>query len=92
MKIGIGSDHGGYNLKREIADFLKKRGYEVIDFGTHGNESVDYPDFGLKVAEAVKAASVTGYCNMRYRTWHINSCKQGSGIRAAYAPTVTWQE
>jgi len=32
MKIGIGSDHGGYNLKREIADFLKKRGYEVIDF------------------------------------------------------------
>lgn len=74
MKIGIGSDHGGYNLKREIADFLKKRGYEVIDFGTHGNESVDYPDFGLKVAEAVKS----GECDRG-----IVICGTGLGISIA---------
>lgn len=54
MKIGIGSDHGGCNLKREVVDFLQKRDYEVIDFGTSGKDSVDYPDYGLKVAEAIK--------------------------------------
>ncbi|GAE87287.1 ribose 5-phosphate isomerase B [Acetivibrio straminisolvens] len=71
MKIGIGSDHGGYNLKREIIDFLKKREYEVIDFGTYGTDSVDYPDFGLKVAEAVKG----GECDRG-----IVVCGTGVGI------------
>lgn len=53
MKIGIGSDHGGYNLKEEIKKYLNDKGYEVVDFGTNSNDSVDYPDFGQSVAEAV---------------------------------------
>ncbi|SHJ85657.1 ribose 5-phosphate isomerase B [Tepidibacter formicigenes] len=53
MKIGIGSDHGGYNLKEEIKKYLQEKGYEVVDFGTKSIESVDYPDYGLAVAEAV---------------------------------------
>lgn len=54
MKIAIGSDHAGYKLKEEIVKFLKTNNYEVIDFGTCDSKSVDYPDYGLIVAEAVK--------------------------------------
>jgi ribose 5-phosphate isomerase B len=54
MKLAIGADHGGYILKREIVDFLSKIGnIEVTDYGASGPESVDYPDYGRKVSEAV---------------------------------------
>ncbi len=55
MKIAIGSDHGGYNLKEAIKKHLEKKGIEYKDFGTGSTESVDYPEFGMKVAEAVKS-------------------------------------
>lgn len=51
--IAIGSDHAGYLLKADIIKFLENRGLEVKDFGTNGPDSVDYPDFGQAVAEAV---------------------------------------
>ncbi len=51
--IAIGSDHAGYLLKADIIKFLNDKGLEVKDFGTNGPESVDYPDFGQAVAEAV---------------------------------------
>lgn len=53
MKIAIGCDHGGYELKEEIKKYIESKGAEVVDFGTHSTESVDYPEYGLKVAEAV---------------------------------------
>ncbi|MBO8168521.1 MAG: ribose 5-phosphate isomerase B [Thermoanaerobacteraceae bacterium] len=53
MKIALGSDHGGYQLKETIKAFLDELGMEYKDFGTDCEESVDYPDFALKVAEAV---------------------------------------
>ena len=54
MKLAIGADHGGFVLKQEIVNYLKKiANIEVIDYGTSGPDSVDYPDFGRKVAEAV---------------------------------------
>lgn len=49
----IGSDHGGLELKKAIKDFLEQRGREVEDLGTVNSDSVDYPDFGEKVARAV---------------------------------------
>lgn len=55
MKIAIGSDHGGYNLKETIKKHLDEKGIEYQDFGTNGTESVDYPEFGMDVAEAVKS-------------------------------------
>lgn len=58
MKIGIGSDHGGYELKEDIKELLDKLGIEYIDYGTDSLESVDYPDFGKKVAESVVAKEV----------------------------------
>jgi len=53
MKIAIGSDHAGFELKKEIISLLNDLGIESIDFGTNGLESVDYPDIGIKVSEAV---------------------------------------
>ena len=58
MKLAIGADHGGYVLKQEIVEFLKKIGnIEVVDHGTSGPESVDYPDYGKTVSEAVSNGS-----------------------------------
>lgn len=53
--IIIGSDHGGLTLKTALISYLKRRGLEITDAGTNGDASVDYPDFGQKVAETVAA-------------------------------------
>lgn len=53
MKIAIGSDHGGYELKDELAKFIRAEGHEVLDLGTHSKESCDYPIIGFEVAKAV---------------------------------------
>ncbi|MEJ2470289.1 MAG: ribose 5-phosphate isomerase B [Desulfuromonadales bacterium] len=51
--IAIGSDHGGLELKESLKQVLRERQMQVEDFGTYNADSVDYPDFGEKVAEAV---------------------------------------
>ena len=53
MNIGIANDHAGFELKKVIVKYLKSQNYVVEDFGTHSNESVDYPDFIYPCAEAV---------------------------------------
>lgn len=53
MKIAIGCDHGAFQLKNEIIKFLESENYEFKDFGTYSEESCDYPDIALPVAEAV---------------------------------------
>lgn len=53
MTIGIGSDHAGFKYKKLIKEHLLAKGYEVIDFGTHSEEPVDYPMYIRPVAEAV---------------------------------------
>ena len=53
MKIAIGCDHGGFNLKEALKAHLVGRGFEVLDMGTNSEESVDYPVYGRKTAEAV---------------------------------------
>jgi ribose 5-phosphate isomerase B len=57
MKIAIGSDHAGYRYKEEIKRFLSGEGHEVEDFGTHSEDSVDYPLFIRPAAEAVAAGT-----------------------------------
>ncbi|MDF2545644.1 ribose 5-phosphate isomerase B [Anaerosolibacter sp.] len=71
MKIALGSDHGGFKLKEEIKKYLEERGIAYQDFGTNSSESVDYPAFGMKVAEAV----VEGACERG-----ILCCGTGIGI------------
>lgn len=53
MRVAIGADHAGYALKETLAMYMRERGIEVIDFGTHGPDPVDYPDYARVVAEVV---------------------------------------
>jgi ribose 5-phosphate isomerase B len=54
MKIALGSDHGGYQLKENLKKYLKELNVEYKDFGCNSEKSVDYPDIGFKVAREVK--------------------------------------
>jgi ribose 5-phosphate isomerase B len=54
QKIVIASDHAGFDFKASLKDQLAGQGYEVIDLGTHGPESVDYPDFAAALADAIR--------------------------------------
>jgi len=58
MKIAIGADHAGFELKNQLGDLLRKLGHEVCDFGTNSTEAVDYPDFAWRVAKAVASETV----------------------------------
>ena len=53
MKIVLGSDHAGFELKESLRSFIESLGHRVVDVGTHSTESVDYPDYAEKVARAV---------------------------------------
>ncbi|MFH1330884.1 MAG: ribose 5-phosphate isomerase B [Actinomycetota bacterium] len=70
--IAIGADHGGFKLKERLAFRLREQGHSVEDCGTNSTEAVDYPDFAVKVAEAV----ASGRC-----AWGI--AVDGAGIGSA---------
>jgi ribose 5-phosphate isomerase B len=53
MRIYLGADHAGFQLKEHVKTSLSERGHEVVDVGTHAEESVDYPDYAQQVGEAV---------------------------------------
>ncbi len=53
MRIAVGSDHAGYNLKEHLASWLAESGHAVYDLGTHTSDPVDYPDYAASVAQAV---------------------------------------
>ena len=54
MRIAIGCDHGGFELKNAIVEHLGKRGFEVFDLGIHECKSVNYPEIAVKVGEAIQ--------------------------------------
>lgn len=58
MKIAMGNDHGGTELKWVIKKYLEEKGHEIVNFGTDTNDSCDYPVFAKKVADAVVAKEV----------------------------------
>ncbi len=58
MRIAVGSDHRGVQLKQRIVDALESKGQEVQDFGTTGTDSVDYPDFAAAVSQRVSEGDV----------------------------------
>lgn len=74
MKIAVGCDHGGYELKKYIIKVLEKLGHEVEDFGCHSLDSCDYPDFAAPAARAV----AEGKCDKG-----ILVCTTGIGISIA---------
>ena len=56
MRIALAADHAGYELKDALIAWLREAGHETIDLGTNGPESVDYPDFGARLARAIERA------------------------------------
>jgi ribose 5-phosphate isomerase B len=60
MKLVLAADHGGAALKDDLAVLLKEAGYDVEDLGTHGTESVDYPDYAFRAANLVADGIVDG--------------------------------
>jgi len=57
MRIALGADHGGVDLKDHLAKRLSELGHQVSDLGTQGGDSVDYPDYARQVAESVSAGT-----------------------------------
>lgn len=53
MRVVLGSDHAGFDLKQQILEYVRSLGHEVLDAGTHDNSSVDYPDFAEAVGSAI---------------------------------------
>ncbi|SFJ52150.1 ribose 5-phosphate isomerase B [Halobacillus dabanensis] len=58
MKIAIGSDHNGFNFKEEIRGFLADKGYDLVDYGCHSCNAVDYPDVAFDVAQAISEGKI----------------------------------
>ncbi|HUU45416.1 MAG TPA: ribose 5-phosphate isomerase B [Acidobacteriota bacterium] len=86
MRIAIGSDHRGYALKEALKAYLEKRGDTVADFGTHSEDSADYPDFGRPVAEAVAAGNADFGVTICWTGNGMNIvANKVTGVRAAIA-------
>lgn len=84
MKIGIVNDHRGYKLKIKLLEYLKKKGYEIIDYGSFSTESVDYPDYGFLIGEKVVSKEVE--CAIAICGSGIGisiACNKVKGIRCA---------
>jgi len=74
MKISVGADHAGFEMKERVRKHLETRGQEVEDVGTHSTESTDYPIYAFRVAEAVRDGRVDR---------GILLCDSGNGIAIA---------
>jgi ribose 5-phosphate isomerase B len=84
VRIALGSDHAGFRLKEEVAGMLREMGHEPLDLGTYSDESVDYPDFALKVAESILAGeAVLGILVCGTGLGMAMSANKVPGIRAA---------
>jgi ribose 5-phosphate isomerase B len=58
MKIALGCDHGGFELKKDLQSYLGERGIEVADFGTGDETPVDYPEIGIAVAQKISSGEI----------------------------------
>lgn len=83
-KILIGSDHGGFKLKREIINHLIEIGYEVEDFGCYEEQSCDYPVYAKKVAQTVKETGLRGILVCGTGIGMSIAANRFDGIRASH--------
>ena len=74
MKIAIASDHAAVDMKATLAEWLREQGHEVDDLGPSNTDSVDYPDYGYKLADAVASGSAR---------FGVALCGSGIGIAIA---------
>lgn len=82
--VVIGSDHGGYELKNILVDYLKSEGYEVLDVGTYSEDSIDYPDIADKLCAKITDGSCESGILVCGTGIGMNMCaNKHKGIRAA---------
>ena len=73
-RIAIASDHAAFVMKSELAEWLRNEGHDVLDLGTNGPESVDYPDYGYRLARAIEEGAAD---------YGLALCGSGIGISIA---------
>ncbi len=73
-RIAIASDHAAFAMKAELADWLREQGNDVLDLGTNGPESVDYPDYGYRLGKAIAEGAAE---------FGVALCGSGIGISIA---------
>ena len=89
MKLSIGSDHAGYDLKKQIFEYLQKEGHVVIDQGTYNKDSVDYPDFAEWVVKDVQNTEADYGILVCYTGIGMSmAANKARGIRAALVGKV----
>lgn len=90
MKVSIGCDHGGYALKERVKAHLAELGYEVLDCGTNGTASVDYPQFAHEAAQAVASGACEKGIVICTTGIGVSICaNKHQGIRCALCHDVT---
>ncbi|KTF69919.1 ribose 5-phosphate isomerase B [Sphingomonas sp. HT-1] len=73
-RIALASDHAAYVMKAEVAEWLREAGHDVLDLGTNGPDSVDYPDYGYRLGKAIESGDAT---------FGVALCGSGIGISIA---------
>jgi len=88
MRIAIGADHAGFELKNQLGDALRQTGHDVCDFGTNSAESADYPDYAARVAKAVSSGTAErGVLVCGTGVGMSIAANKVSGVRAALGVT-----
>lgn len=89
MKVGISSDHRGYELKKELIKYLKTLKVEVVDYGTDNKESCDYPDYAFKLGEDISKKKIKyGIVICGSGIGMSIACNKVKGIRCAHVSTI----
>jgi len=87
--VALGADHAGFHLKEALKGWLIDHGYQVVDYGTHSTEPVDYPDYGAQVAEAVADQKVErGVLVCGTGIGMVITANKVAGVRAALCPDL----
>jgi ribose 5-phosphate isomerase B len=93
MKLGLGADHRGFRTKNRIVAYLRQQGHEVLDYGTMSDDSVDYPDFAIAVAEAVAKGKLHYGILLCYSgQGMVMVANKVRGIRAAFCVNEEYAE
>ena len=84
MRIAVGSDHRGVELRAKLIDYLRQLGQDIVDVGTHDTAEVDYPDIAALVARKGRPPrGGSRHPGMRHRRGHVHRGQQIPGVRAA---------
>lgn len=90
MKIGIANDHGGVEVKKELATYLQNLGYAVVNYGTDTDTPVDYPIYAFKVGEAINQHEIeVGILICKSGIGMSIAANKVKGVRCAKVETVT---